>query len=143
MLNDNYQNIKQELESILEDPQVAFGKIEANVQSGAWKTFYFYNQGTRDNDNCNRCPITAKLLDSIPLLMTGCGLGYAYFSILKPGTHISAHCGPANIRLRCHLPLKVPSNCCMRVDNEKREWVEGQCLLFDDSFDHEVWHNGD
>ena len=31
----------------------------------------------------------------------------------------------------------------MRVGDETREWVDGQCLLFDDSFDHEVWHNGE
>lgn len=26
---------------------------------------------------------------------------------------------------------------------EKRAWREGECLLFDDSFDHEVVHQGD
>ena len=24
-----------------------------------------------------------------------------------------------------------------------REWAEGRCLIFDDSFEHEVWHEGD
>ena len=24
-----------------------------------------------------------------------------------------------------------------------REWKQGECLIFDDSFEHEVWHDGD
>ena len=30
----------------------------------------------------------------------------------------------------------------MRVDNETRNLEEGKCIIFDDSFDHEAWHDG-
>ena len=53
-----------------------------------------------------------------------------------------AHCGPTNCRLRAHLGLKTPSNTFLRVANETRSWKEGEWLIFDDSFEHEVWHNG-
>ena len=31
----------------------------------------------------------------------------------------------------------------IRVGTETREWRAGECLIFDDSFEHEVWHDGD
>ena len=65
-----------------------------------------------------------------------------FFSRLVPGTHLMKHCGPSNFRLRCHLGLVVPPNVRIRCANEIREWKAGQCLIFDDSFEHEVWHDG-
>ncbi len=29
----------------------------------------------------------------------------------------------------------------MRVGNETRMWQEGRCLIFDDSWEHEVWND--
>mmetsp|Transcript_48536 Transcript_48536/g.95190 ORF Transcript_48536/g.95190 Transcript_48536/m.95190 type:complete len:346 (+) Transcript_48536:182-1219(+) len=35
------------------------------------------------------------------------------------------------------------SPCCrIRVANETRAWQEGKVLVFDDAFEHEVWHEG-
>lgn len=31
----------------------------------------------------------------------------------------------------------------MRVGDETREPEEGKCHIFDDSFNHEAWHDGD
>merc|ERR1711988_1849670 len=64
-------------------------------------------------------------------------------SRLAPGTHLFAHCGPSNMRLTCHLGLVVPSGCQIRVGFEKRTWDEGKCIVFDDSWEHEVWHEGE
>ena len=64
------------------------------------------------------------------------------FSILQAGTHITAHYGPTNCRIRCHLPLFVPKGCLLCVNGERRKWKEGELLLFDDSFLHEAWHRG-
>ena len=49
---------------------------------------------------------------------------------------------PRNGRLRHHLGLVVPRSVApvLRVCNETRNWVEGKVLIFDDSFEHEVWH---
>ena len=65
-------------------------------------------------------------------------LGSAYFSFMRPGTLLKAHCGPTNARLRCHLGLFVPGDCRLRVGEESREWREGELLVFDDSFEHEA-----
>jgi len=30
----------------------------------------------------------------------------------------------------------------MRVADQMHTWEEGKCIVFDDSFEHELWHNG-
>ena len=71
------------------------------------------------------------------------------FSILDEGTHIKPHCGPSNHKWRFHLGVIVPDNgsTSIRVgdplaDGARRPWEEGKVLLFDDSYEHEVFHDG-
>jgi len=68
---------------------------------------------------------------------------------MSPDTHVRAHSGPTNCRLRIHLGLDVPkvythqaaeSHSRMRIVNEYVTWKNGEMIIFDDSFDHEVWH---
>jgi len=67
----------------------------------------------------------------------------AQFSLLRPGAHLPAHCGLANFLLTVHLGIHVPPGCAIRVGSETRSWTEGGCLVFDDSFEHEVWQRGE
>uniref|UniRef100_UPI00358DE6EE aspartate beta-hydroxylase domain-containing protein 1-like n=1 Tax=Myxine glutinosa TaxID=7769 RepID=UPI00358DE6EE len=48
----------------------------------------------------------------------------------------------SNTRLRCHLGLRVPSNCELVVGGEPQSWSRRRCLLFDDSFLHTICHDG-
>jgi aspartate beta-hydroxylase len=34
----------------------------------------------------------------------------------------------------------VPADCGIRVGGEARTWGDGCCIIFDDSFEHEVWN---
>jgi hypothetical protein len=65
---------------------------------------------------------------------------HALFSALAPNTHVRAHYGPTNKKLRCHLPLCVPpgGRCTITVSGESVVLEEGKCILFDDSFLHEA-----
>lgn len=69
---------------------------------------------------------------------------HALFSALDSSTHVTAHYGPTNKKLRCFLPLFVPtdehgeSNCWIRVNHETQRVEEGKVLIFDDSFYHEA-----
>jgi aspartyl/asparaginyl beta-hydroxylase (cupin superfamily) len=67
----------------------------------------------------------------------------AQFSALRAGAHIPPHCGVSNVFLTAHLGLIVPQGCRIRVGNEERRWSEGHGFVFDDSFEHEVWNEGD
>lgn len=135
-LEHGYRWIKDELRAI---PSHFRRQHQGLADAGDWQVYYFSYLGQRAVENCARCPRTAAIIDSIPVTNTG----HVYFSALAPHTHIAPHCGPTNARLRCHLGVEVPSGCRIRVGAETRTWQEGQCLIFDDSFEHEVWHSGD
>ena len=105
-----------------------------------WKTYTFYAIGARIDDNCAECPVTAELLDKLPNLQN------AWFSILAPRYHIPPHKGPTKAFIRCHLGLQVPKErekCWIRVDEEICHWEEGKCLVFDDTYEHEVLNDTD
>ena len=90
-----------------------------------------------------RAPRTARLLEALGGEIDTMVSGAAYFSVLSPGARLRPHCGPTNIRLRVHVGLSVPDgNVGMRVGDEVRTWREGGALVFDDSFEHEVWNEG-
>jgi Aspartyl/Asparaginyl beta-hydroxylase len=115
-------------------------KHQQDLVETGWNVLYFYSAGRKVDDGHKACPQTAELLTSIPGIGTA---GQVHISILAPGTHIKPHCGPTNTRLRCHLGLSVPDGCRIRTGSEIQQWREGKCLVFDDSFEHEVWHEGD
>ena len=79
--------------------------------------------------------------EAISLAMAGGG--ETLFSVLRPGTHLRPHCGSTNTRLTCHLGLVVPRGCRIRAGDEWRTWKEGEVLVFDDSWEHEVRHEGE
>ena len=64
------------------------------------------------------------------------------FSALEPGTVIHPHTGPSNERLRSHLTLVHSGGARLRVGREWRTWEEGQVMVFDSSWEHEVVHEG-
>jgi len=49
---------------------------------------------------------------------------------------------PSSYDTGVHLGLIVPPGTRLRCGDEVREWREGECLIFDDAFEHEVWHEG-
>jgi hypothetical protein len=110
------------------------------TDEGRWDTFYFCAAGKKIEKSYALCPETAKVIDSLP---TAGSAGHVYFSVLSRGTHIKPHCGPTNVRLRCHFGLVVPYGSRLRVGSATQSWQPGKCLIFDDSFEHEVWNVAD
>lgn len=113
------------------------GRIAADRR---WKSFFLHGYGYRRDENCELAPATAWLVSKIP------GLVSASFSVLEAGCHIPRHRGVTKAMLTCHLPLKVPSRgerCRMVLDGGTLHWSEGRALVFDDTFEHEVWNETD
>lgn len=102
-----------------------------------WDTFSLYRVNKWNEERCKHCPETVKAINSTPR-----GLRECMFTKLHPGSHITPHSGGSNAVLTCHLGLVIPPGCEIRVDSEIRGWTEGKCLIFDDSYMHEVWHRG-
>lgn len=145
-LEARWREIRSELDDVLTHPEdiPAFHQLSPDQQriskGDNWKTYVFYAFGNRVDENCATCPVTATLLDELPALQN------AWFSILAPRYHIPPHRGPTRAVIRCHLGLKVPAdgdNCWLRVDDQICHWQEGQCLVFDDTYEHEVKNDTD
>ncbi|MGH9348305.1 MAG: aspartyl/asparaginyl beta-hydroxylase domain-containing protein [Vicinamibacterales bacterium] len=114
------------------------GSHEPLVGSGRWSAAVFYERGVRKDDLCATFPKTAEIVSRIPDAMQSGGV--VMLSWLAPGTHLVPHCGTTNTRLRVHLGIRVPEGASMRVGDRTVSWREGTCVVFDDSFEHEVWN---
>ncbi|HYE27750.1 MAG TPA: aspartyl/asparaginyl beta-hydroxylase domain-containing protein [Allosphingosinicella sp.] len=147
--------IRSELVVLLDDgaagfaPYVAFDPtLPANQwaelnHSRRWSAWFFWKDGERQDSNCARCPHTAALIESLPLLdLPGKG-PTAMFSILDPRTRIPPHTGSSNVRATIHLPLVVPPGCGLRVGSQTRPFEAGKAWAFDDTIEHEAWNDSD
>ncbi|MGP1282494.1 MAG: aspartyl/asparaginyl beta-hydroxylase domain-containing protein [Parasphingopyxis sp.] len=145
LLEDNWETIRDEALAISARPDSvpALDEISPDHQgiapAGMWRSFFLYGYGYPAEENIARCPKTAEIVRRIP------GLNSAFFSILKPGTHIPDHRGVTKGLITCHLGLSVPKegDCRMRVDDQIVRWEEGKTLVFDDTYRHEVWNDSD
>ncbi|XP_071963602.1 aspartate beta-hydroxylase domain-containing protein 2-like [Antedon mediterranea] len=145
LIANNFLDIYEEFLEVfnaLQDGNVS-GWLSNSVPTGNWYVFHLYNQGVKVPQNCTRCPRITKILENgLRKFIKENAFGNAAFSVLEPGTHITEHFGPCNVRIRCHLGILTPPNCYLKVDGIKEQWRQGQCLLFDDSFCHEAKHCG-
>lgn len=103
-----------------------------------WRSFFLWGYGVRIDANCARCPETTKILENIPGLLT------AFYSVMLAGAHVPRHTGPTKAILTTHLGLIVPAErekCHMAVGGQDVVWREGEIVIFDDMFPHEVWND--
>ena len=147
--------IREELLGILDDPGEAirpYVRMEEGSPDSPWSALdhsldwgacFLWEYGKPNQPVLDRCPRTAALLESLPLLRIPERGPSAFFSILRPHSKIPPHTGVTNTRAIIHLPLIVPPGCGFRVGGETREWIEGQAFAFDDTIDHEAWNNSD
>lgn len=145
-IEDNWELILEELQGVLADREalpnfqdISKDQIEI-TDDDRWKTFFLYGYGFEAKLGVEMCPRTAALMREIP------GMTTAMFSILSPRKHILDHRGPYKGVLRYHLGLVVPENakaCRIRVGDDFRHWEAGKSMVFDDTFNHEVWNDTD
>lgn len=143
-LEDNWEQIRKELDGVMQKREDLpnfhdiMPQVNTITQDNNWKTFFLAGYGLESEQNARRCPETMRLLRQIP------GLKTAFFSILSPNKHIPAHKGPYNGVLRYHLGLIVPEpreNCKIRIEDQYYIWEEGKSIVFDDTYNHEVWND--
>eukprot|EP01125_Pyxidicula_operculata_P011817 TRINITY_DN3865_c3_g1_i1.p1 TRINITY_DN3865_c3_g1~~TRINITY_DN3865_c3_g1_i1.p1 ORF type:complete len:449 (-),score=108.13 TRINITY_DN3865_c3_g1_i1:112-1458(-) len=134
LLEANFEKIKAEALTITEQKMVPWP--EKFLYKDGWNVlgmFAFQNKLAPSNV----APVTTSLLEQIP------GLQTALFSTLKPRCHIKPHVGYYSYSekiLRVHMGIVVPKGCVIKVNGEERTWEEGKCIVFDDTFRHEVWN---
>jgi aspartate beta-hydroxylase len=161
-LKNNWRQIRNEALKILNEDGVFQNEAESLKAAGDWKQFELFARGQRVHRNCAQTPFTCSLIEKFPAARR-CKRGQVKFSVMQPGTKVWPHCGPTNCRIRAHLGLVVPTGPYLTVAEQTRfvqsmrndesylkklsffwvrTWKEGEWLIFDDSFEHEVHHNG-
>lgn len=107
-----------------------------------WSAFHFWRDGKLVEENAARCPATMEALSHVPLVQIPGRCPNAHWSRLLPGAHITPHFGMLNTRLICHIPIRTAPHCWLRVGSERREWLDGVPLVFDNSIEHEAKNDG-
>ncbi len=144
LFKENWETIKKELIEVLKDDQAIpkFHEVDSIQRfisakdDVPWRTFIIKAYGKWADKNAVKVPETVKLLEQTPQITT------AMFSILDGGKHIPPHMGFFKGVLRYHLGLLVPEDgpCFITVGGQKYAWKEGEDVLFDDTYMHEVWN---
>ncbi len=105
-----------------------------------WRMFILKAYGTEVLPNMAACPVLAELVRKSPEVLS------AALSFLAPRKHIPPHYGPFKGILRFHLMLSMPLNddgkpaAILKVDGMEYRLADGECLLWDDTYQHEVWN---
>jgi len=145
-LEEGWRDARAELDQLLNDreelpPLAKLSPVDRPIAAdGKWKSYFFKAYGYRADKNIARCPKTAALIDSIPNVVV------AFFSVMDAGTHVPRHRGVTKALLNVHLGLRIPAGvdrCRISVGNQVRGWSEGDVLVLDDTYPHEVWNETD
>ena len=142
-LMEHYDIIRDELLYNLAERMYIFNNEQENHNAftgGDWKALQIKTSPGFDSGYtkyAEHFPRTVKILKE-------CNEDFLLvkFSAIKPGTHIEPHTGPSNERLRSHLTLIHTGGARIRVGSEWRTWKEGEGMILDSSWEHEVVHEG-
>lgn len=108
-----------------------------------WRMFVLKAYDMTIPQNLERMPVLAGLLSECREVKS------AAVSFLAPRKHIPAHRGPFRGIMRFHLGLVIPKQedgrpaTVMMIDHQDRRIADGECMLWDDTFEHEVMNNSD
>lgn len=131
ILKRNWKIIQNECLKVSENSFISWPERYLYGYQNTWKVFGIIKFGKV----CSSvCPQTAKILKQIPHIYTG-GI-----SLLKAGAVIKPHKGKTKGIIRCHLGLKIPQNCGLKVAGKTKQWKEGSMLIFDDTSEHSAFN---
>ncbi|MBZ0093673.1 MAG: aspartyl/asparaginyl beta-hydroxylase domain-containing protein [Sulfuricellaceae bacterium] len=108
-----------------------------------WRMFVLKAYGASISRNMALCPELAARVEEVPDVLS------ATLSFLAPHKHIPQHRGPFRGVLRFYLGLSVPTGAdgrpstVLKIDGAEHRIADGECLLWDDTFPHEVWNRSE
>jgi aspartate beta-hydroxylase len=143
-IRDEAFEVRRNLASVPRFHDIMKEQADISANDGRdWRMFIMRAYGVDVPDNLNRCPTVRSLIANRPEIMS------CVFSFLAPGKHIPKHRGPFRGILRFHLMLTMPRTpdgdvaAILEIDGKPYRLSDGQCLLWDDTFPHEVWNRSD
>ena len=149
----DYQAVEPKLNLLVNNPEIQREAIHAmkftvpfsshphqrRIAHGQpWSVFSFFSYGSINYENCSKCPTLSALLLQIPTIKL------AMLSCMDGPTHIRKHCGYFKNILRAHITLYLEhpetetQQRIIRVGDEDYHWKEGELVVFDDTYPHEV-----
>lgn len=129
---------------IVQALEASFDGIREELQSSQenWNTLILFGHGHKHLEVCVLLPLITTIIERYETVRTVSGT--VVFRRLRARSHTNPHKGPTNVRVRCCLPIQVPEgDVGLRVGHELLAWSAGNCLVFSDFEDHEMWNNTD
>ncbi|BAB49189.1 MULTISPECIES: aspartyl/asparaginyl beta-hydroxylase domain-containing protein [Mesorhizobium] len=108
-----------------------------------WRMFVLKAYDMAVPENLARMPVLSRLLAECPEVKS------AAISFLAPRKHIPSHRGPFRGIMRFHLGLVIPRQAdgrpatIMMIDHQEKRITDGEGMLWDDTYPHEVMNNAD
>jgi aspartate beta-hydroxylase len=142
-IRDEAREIARDLTRVPRFHEIMHEQSEISDSDGRdWRMFIVKAYGIEFPENLARSPALAAMLRRFPEVLS------ASISFLAPGKHIPAHRGPFRGVLRFYLMLSTPllpgggPAAVLRIADRDYWLGDGEFLLWDDTFDHEVHNHG-
>ncbi|MGC4804948.1 aspartyl/asparaginyl beta-hydroxylase domain-containing protein [Micromonospora sp. DT233] len=137
-LEAQFDALKAEVEALMERRSIPkygnFDPVRAAQVSEDWRLYYAYMFG-KSNELARRdLPTLLAFAESTPNVVN------AMISVLEPGVALPAHQDPYFGFLRYHLGIRIPrvDPPHITLDGQQYTWKEGEGVVLDVSFEHEV-----
>ena len=140
-LRDEALTLARHLEDVPRFHEIMREQAEISANDGHdWRLFILKAYGAEIPRNMASCPVLASLVAAAPDVLS------ASLSFLAPHKHIPPHRGPFRGVLRFYLALSMPratdgrAAAVLKIDDREYRISDGECLLWDDTYTHEVWN---
>jgi len=143
-IRDEALMIAQHLETVPRFHEIMPEQAPISAQDDRdWRIFVLKSYGVEVEEHMARCPTLSSLLRETPEVLS------ASLSCLAPRKHIPRHLGPFRGVLRFHLGLSMPRGqdgrpaAVLTIADREHRIANGECLLWDDTYPHEVLNESD
>uniref|UniRef100_A0A915CNN7 Aspartyl/asparaginy/proline hydroxylase domain-containing protein n=1 Tax=Ditylenchus dipsaci TaxID=166011 RepID=A0A915CNN7_9BILA len=133
---------------IREEAVDAWNQFESNFEtesnrlsSDAQKVLYLRKERQFQKSACRMLPNTCDILQNL-LNDSSCIKDQIKISVMTAGSRLWPHCGTTNYELEAQLGLQTSSEARIRVSQETKGWKAGKFIVFDNSFETEMWFDG-
>lgn len=151
-LESHYTEIRNEFDAVTQN--MAKLKSEGNnIWAGAltsdaasygegWKTLVLMDRGRWDATNANLFPVTTQVVHD-----SGVPATEVFFASMAGPSEIKKHSDFTNFVLTSHLALDIPESgnnkCRLTVGGVTKQWINGNCYVFDTSLLHDAVNESD
>lgn len=143
-IRDEALAIAREVEAVPRFHELMAEQADISANDGRdWRMFILKAYDVGVPENRAKCPVIDRLLKACPEVKTAC------LSFLAPHKHIPCHRGPFRGIMRYHLGLQIPKRADgtpatrMIINDEEIRIGDGDTLLWDDTYPHEVMNEAD